>query len=283
MLARDNVNWGLVIRHAGAAAPRDSVDLSGWQATWAQVRDAAREAADKAITLGPELADSHAAKAEVLALLDWNWNAAQAEYQRALQIERNNASIIELAADIPMFLGRLPECLQLARRAAALDPLGHAWATIGFAEQFSGNLNEAAQAFHKSIELYPDGVMVHFRYASALLEQGNTQAALTEFEQESLVPARYIGKAMALDALGRRSEAEAAIAFAEEKWGDAMSYQISYFYAARNDRDRAFAWLERAYRQHDGGLLNLKVDSRFRNLRQDPRYTQLLRRMNLLE
>jgi hypothetical protein len=85
------------------------------------------------------------------------------------------------------------------------------------------------------------------------------------------VPARSIGTAQALDALGRHEEAEHTIALAEQKWGAAMAYQISYFYAGRKDADRAFAWLERAYRQHDGGLPNLKVDIRLTNLRQDPK------------
>jgi hypothetical protein len=125
--------------------------------------------------------------------------------------------------------------------------------------------------------------MAHFRCAQVLVELGDPRGALAEFEQETLVPARGIGTAQALDALGRHQEAEHTIALAEQRWGDAMAYQISYFYAGRKDADRAFSWLERAYRQHDGGLLNLKVDTRFTNLRQDPRFAALLRRMNLPE
>jgi len=97
------------------------------------------------------------------------------------------------------------------------------------------------------------------------------------------VPGRIVGTAQALDALGRHQQAEQAIALGEQKWGNAMAYQISYFYAGRKDADQAFSWLERAYRQHDGGLVNVKVDTRLRNLWQDPRYAALLRKVNLPE
>jgi len=62
-----------------------------------------------------------------------------------------------------------------------------------------------------------------------------------------------------------------------------MAYQISYVYAARNDTDRALYWLERAYRQHDTGLLSIKNDPMLRNLDSDPRYKAFLRKMNLPE
>jgi TolB-like protein len=281
LLAHDNVNWERVIRQAGSRAPSDANDVENWESTWAQARADARAAADQAIRLAPELAETHAARVQVLELLDWNWAAAESEMQRALEIEPNNARFNELAADVPLALGNTSESLRLAQHAVTLDPLGHAWKSVGFAQEVNGALREAAQSLHKGIELYPTAVMVHFRYAQVLLELGEPQAALAEFEQETLVPGRSIGTAQALDALGRHQEAEHAIALGEQKWGNAMAYQISYFYAGRKDLDRAFSWLERAYRQHDGGILNLKVDTRLRNLRQDPRFAALLRKLNL--
>jgi hypothetical protein len=62
-----------------------------------------------------------------------------------------------------------------------------------------------------------------------------------------------------------------------------MAWNIASFYAARNDSDRAFYWLERAYRQHDGGMAELKGYPMFRNLQRDPRYRALLRKVNLPE
>jgi TolB-like protein len=190
LLARDNVNWGLVIRQAGSRAPSDTTDLGDWELTWSQTRADARAAADQAITLAPELAESHAARALVFEVLDWNWPVAESELRRALEIEPNNARFNESAADVPLALGDLSESLRFAQRAATLDPLGQAWRAVGFAEEFSGALDEAAEAFRKGIALYPTAVMAHFRYAQVLLELGKPQVALAEFEQETLVPAR---------------------------------------------------------------------------------------------
>jgi len=116
-----------------------------------------------------------------------------------------------------------------------------------------------------------------------LLARGESQAALSEFERENAVPFREVGLPLALDALGRHSEADRAIANAEQKDANGIAYQIAYIYASRNDFDRAFYWLERAYRQHDGGLADVKVDPMLRNLMRDPRYKALLQKMRLPE
>jgi hypothetical protein len=64
------------------------------------------------------------------------------------------------------------------------------------------------------------------------------------------------------------------------RYADNWAYQIAETYAWRGDKDKAFEWLERAWAQHDWGLLNLKVDLFFRKLRSDPRFQAVLQRMN---
>jgi TolB-like protein len=111
----------------------------------------------------------------------------------------------------------------------------------------------------------------------------STQAALGEMERENNPAYRQTGVPLALDALGRRSEADRELAVAEHKWSGGSAYQISYVYAARNDVEHAIYWLERAYQQHDGGLLSMKHDPMLTNVEHDPRYKALLRRMKLPE
>jgi tetratricopeptide (TPR) repeat protein len=131
--------------------------------------------------------------------------------------------------------------------------------------------------------LYPTLAHSHYRYALVLLARGDPQAALSEFERESAIPFRDVGVPLALDALGRRVDADRAITVAEQKQANGMAYQIAYIYASRKNPDQTFHWLERAYRQHDGGLSELKIDPMFRGLERDPRYKALLRKMNLPE
>jgi adenylate cyclase len=83
--------------------------------------------------------------------------------------------------------------------------------------------------------------------------------------------------------LGKRADADRTLALAEQTYGNFMAYQIASVYAGRKDLDGAFRWLERAYKQRDEGLNIMKVDPMLANLRLDPRYKALLRKMNLPE
>jgi TolB-like protein len=283
ILTHDNVNWMYVFQRPDSKAPADDSDLQDWSSIWGQVRTAAHAAADQANKLGPDLAESHLAVAMVDGLLDWNWTAADAHLQRALELEPGNARIALAAADISIGLGRVREGLQLAIRAAALDPLGQASSIIGNAQYVSGLLDDALASLRKAIELSPTASGLHYQYAIVLLAKGEAQAALAEMQSDSLAPFRAVGVPLALDALGRHGDADQAIALAEQRYANGMAYQIAYIYAARGNSDRTFYWLERAYRQHDGGLAYLKVDPMFRQLRSDARFKELMRKMKLPE
>jgi TolB-like protein len=280
-LSHDNVPWYRVFKNAESASQKEDSPVQDWGSVWAQARAAAHAAADQAIKLGPELAESHAAKAYVLAWLDWNWVAADAELGKALELEPGNAGITLAAAQVALDLGRVSEGLQLANLAAAQDPLGLALSTIAWAQYVSGASDEAQASQRKYIELHPTFRGVHYRFAIVLLARGESQAALSEFEREAHVAFREVGVPLALDALGRRSDADRATAMAEQKWANAMAYQIAYIYVSRKNFDRAFYWLDRAYRQHDGGLAEMKIDPMFRNLRDDPRFKALLVKVGL--
>ena len=104
-----------------------------------------------------------------------------------------------------------------------------------------------------------------------------------EMEQETDDRYRDVGRALALDALGRRSEADRALAVAEAKYAGVVAYPIAALYANRNELDRAFVWLGRACEVHDGWMIWFPWDPLLKNLRGDPRYKALLRKMNLPE
>jgi tetratricopeptide (TPR) repeat protein len=283
VLSQDNVPWYRIYKPVAATSQMQSSPVQDWGPIWAQVRADARSAAEQAIKVDPDLAESHAAMGDVLAWVDWDWTAGAAEFKRARDLEPGNARITLAAADIAIDLGRVSEGLQLANLAATQDPLGRATRTIGWAQFVSGALDEAQAFRRKAIELFPTANNVHFDYATVLLARREPQEALAELQREIHTSFREAGLPLALDAVGRRSDADHAIALAEEKWGNAMAYQIAYFYAARNNVDRSFYWLERAYLQRDGGLADVKVDPMLRNLRGDPRYKALLHKMRLPE
>jgi tetratricopeptide (TPR) repeat protein len=282
-LTHDNVAWDVVLDvPAETKAQIQNGDFRSWGQVLELARVAAHAAAERAIKLGPALAESHAAMAQVLSILDGNWRAADVEMNKALELDPGNARIKFMAADLVGDLGRISEALQLAIRANSLDPLGDSH-VLGWLQYVNGNLDQAELSERRIIELYPTAERVHFHRAIVLLAQGKAADALTELELEPADVFRDAGRPLVLDGLGRRAEADKALALVEEKDGGGMAYQIAYIYTARKNLDRTFYWLERAYKQHDGGLSDLKIDPFFKGLKNDSRYKALLRKVGLPE
>ena len=143
---------------------------------------------------------------------------------------------------------------------------------------------EAEAAFRKALRaLDPGGARLHLAIGWALLFQGKTEAALREMQQEKEEVWPCLGLPFVYHALGRRSESEAALAAFKSKYGGEWAYQIAEVHAFRGEADLAFEWLERAYDQRDGGVVDIKSDRFFRTLIDDPRYKALLRKLKLPE
>jgi len=113
-----------------------------------------------------------------------------------------------------------------------------------------------------------------------LLSQRQPQAALEQFEQDDPWY-RSVGITLALDQLGRRTDADRSLAIAERNWGNGMAYQISYVYAARGDAAQALVWLERAYRQRDAGLLAISSDPMLASLAEHAEFKAFLGKLML--
>jgi serine/threonine-protein kinase len=225
---------------------------------------------------------AHLAMGRVLYLLDWNWDAAAAELKRTISLDPRNSEAHRLLAYIAITRGRFDEAIGLLDRAIAFDPL-QPWNYVvtGFATYRSGKLAAAEAAYRKALELSPTDGKVHYLLGSVLLVRGQSAAALGEMERETDLGYRHTGRARALDALGRRSEADRELAVAEQAFAHEKSFWIALVYAARNDPDRAFTWLDRALRQHDDGLLWMTGDPLLGKVSSDPRYKALLCKLNL--
>jgi len=293
LLTNDSIDWTRIFNSDSTSQSADvdqnlgpsfgSADVNqNWSQSWAHARAAAHAAAEQAIKLGPNLGDSHLAMADVLQS-ETDWSAADRETSKAIELAPGNARITLAAAYMAICLGRVAEGLRLADRATKQDPLGNSISTVVLGQYVSGALDEAQVSARKAIELQPTASLNHFVYAMVLFARGDSQAALSELEREKLPQFRDVYRPMILNALGRRGEADRGIAVAEEKWANGMAYNFATVYASRNDLDRAFYWLERAYRQYDGGLAWLKIDPLLRSVRHDPRYKAFLLKMKMPE
>jgi tetratricopeptide (TPR) repeat protein len=144
-----------------------------------------------------------------------------------------------------------------------------------------GKLPEAANAYRAALGLDPGSGTLHYRLGLVALGEGDASAALAEFEQEPDRDFRAVGPPLALYALDRKDEADRVLAGAERTAAAGAAYQIALIYAVRKDPDGAFKWLDRAYAQHDTGMLWMKFDPLLKDLRPDPRFQVLLRKLHL--
>jgi len=171
----------------------------------------------------------------------------------------------------------------LGRRAVDLDPLNaDSWGNgLAWTEFFMGQLDEAAADSRKALALSPDVWSSHSLLSQIYIMQGRPQDALPEIELVRFDELRAFLYPMASYALGREKESDAGLSELIAKYHDGGAYQIADVYAFRNQSDKAFEWLDRAYAQRDGGLIGTKVDPLLKSLHNDPRFSAFLKKIHL--
>ncbi|MFZ0500230.1 MAG: TIR domain-containing protein [Steroidobacteraceae bacterium] len=242
----------------------------------------AREAADRALTLSPDLAAAHIALGYLLLLADLDWRGSEAEYRRALALAPNDGDARFELGVLLAALGEVKQAIELTRQALTSEPLRANWYNT-LAGYFSGlnRLDEAEQAIDKAIELQPAASSFRETLAIIEIQRGDARAALAAARQEppglwqdvALTLARQIG--------GDRSAADAALKALIEKYADSAAYQIAEVYALRNDANATFQWLARAWSSRDPGIGYLLYDPFILRYRSDPRFAAFCRKVGL--
>ena len=272
---------GYALAWAGLSEVLEARTSSGYLSTDEGNRQA-RDAAQRALALDPNLPEAHAAIGIIKTNYDWDWAGADAAFQRALALDAGNVTTIRNAARLSLALGRFDEALGLERRAVELDPLNTA---VHFSHclmaHYAGKLDEAVSACKKTLEISPARPLAHAFLGRINLAQLHSQDALAAAEQEPEEWAHLQGLALAYHALGRSKDSDAALAELIVKYATTSAFQIAEVYAFRGETDRAFEWLERAYASRDSGLAQFKGDPLLKSLEHDPRYAAFLKKMHL--
>jgi TolB-like protein/cytochrome c-type biogenesis protein CcmH/NrfG len=256
----------------------------GAGADYATTRDAVYAALTRAVKLKPGLADAHAMLGRFYYMLDWNVGLAQPELDRALALEPNNSRALWNSAYAADVEGRFDVSIGLHAHARDMDPLAAGnYLQLGNAYYRAGRLEEAAAALRTALRLFPEVTSNHYRLGLVLLAQGNGQQALEEFTREQDPQFLATGLPLALWALGRHPEADAALAraLADSDVTHGAAYQVAIIYAQRGARAQALSWLERALAQHDGGMLWAKYDPLLKDLASEPRFQAVLAAMHM--
>jgi DNA-binding winged helix-turn-helix (wHTH) protein/TolB-like protein/Tfp pilus assembly protein PilF len=246
----------------------------------------ARSSAEQALRLDETLADAHATLALVAQNGDWNWKEAEREYRRAIELNPNYATAHHWYGEFLALMGRPDEGIVEMKRALDLDPLSLAInMDLGVVFARKREYARAVDQFLKTIDMDPHFPFVHGSLASVYEVQGRYQEAMTEVRE--LLALEGNSNAEGLNgrlhaSMGKRAEALQAIARlkALSTRQHVSPFDIASIYVRLGDKDQAFAWLEKEYREHTAQLIGLKVDAFYDSLRSDPRFDDLLRRMN---
>ena len=243
----------------------------------------AREAVERALALNPNLAAAHGQMGRIKRQVDFDWPGMDVSIQRAIALEPGNPEFVRSAALSAGILGRFDEALELSRRAVDMDPLNAgSWENLGEIEFFTGHLDDAVADLKKALEPNTDNWHGHVFLSQIYIVQGRPQDALPEIallqDQNAL---RLYLYALAYHALGREKESDAALSELIAKYQATDTYSIAVIYAFRNQSDEAFEWLDRAYAEHNDGLIQTKIDPLLKNLHNDPRFATFLKKLNL--
>jgi len=244
----------------------------------------AKEAADRAIALDPDLPEALSARFDVQFAADFDWKGGAETIKRAKALAPSDPVIVKSAAMVAIVFGDYSGGVDLARQAVALDPVNaEVRVFLAAALLQSRQPVEARAEFDRVRELNPSTPWAYAGSGFGWLMEGKNAEALAAAEHETSEFARLVVTAVALWKLDRKEESEAALATLIRDDADVGAFQIAEVYSARGDKDQAFAWLDRARRQKDGGLAYYPHDPLLDPLRSDPRWITFRRSLGLAD
>jgi TolB-like protein/DNA-binding winged helix-turn-helix (wHTH) protein/Tfp pilus assembly protein PilF len=247
-----------------------------------------RAAALKALQIDEASAEAHTALALLVQNFDWDWQTAEREFRRAIELNPNYATAHHWYAEHLTWRGRFDEALQESERARQLDPLSLIVAADnGAILYFSRQYDQAIERWRSVQAMDPDFLRAHL-IIGAYTEKGMYREALAENERlRSKIepPSFWSWQAYIYGREGQTAEAWRAIEklLSLNNRRSVDPFVVGWAYLGLRDKDQAMFWLERAHAQHSIELVTLKVNPIFDFLRQDPRFANLLTSVGLTQ
>lgn len=273
--------------YSGLADSNSGLTWHGFKSP-AEALSKANQAALKAIEIDPQSAEAHASLALVLHH-SWDWTRAEAEFKRALQLDPHYANAHHWYGDYLSVRGRHAQALLEARQALDLDPLNLMIGTwMGLRYYLARKYDLAIEQGRKTIELDPNFAAAHLLLGETYVQMRLHEKGLAELQRAAGLSGNsplYLAQvAVAHASAGRRIEALRIVAelqaISSKRY--VSPYGLAQIYAALNDKEQTFKWLQIAYDDHAVWMSYLAVDPVFDGLRSDQRFQDLLRRVRLL-
>jgi class 3 adenylate cyclase/TolB-like protein/Flp pilus assembly protein TadD len=249
----------------------------------------ARAAAERAVKLDDGLAEAHMSLAAAKLLLEWDWDGGERELRKVVELNPNIAETASLLGYERQMRGKTREAIEVTLRGVHIDPLSTLLRVdLASAYYFDRQWDAAIAEHEKALELDPAFISPFFVAAQALERKGDAAAAIARCEKAIKArgrdPSFVSALGYALASAGRRKEA-AVLARELEARHRKQPFNptlLGILYAGLGERDRAIAWLERAYREHDVQLAWFHLEPQVEPLHGDPRFEDLMRRMRLV-
>jgi serine/threonine-protein kinase len=299
--ARTDEGFGKAIGYFQRAVERDSTYARAYAAIaayynalpfYARIAPAeafpkAKAAALLALAIDDSLPEAHGALAFVLAYYEWDWTAAEREFQRALALNPSDAAVHHSYSRYLASTGRGDEAMTELRHAQELDPLSLALkANEGMVLYFGGKYDEAIARLRTTLELDSTHAVAHWGLGMALEQKRMYAEAAVEIrkamEAGGTDPLFIASLGHVYAAQGKRQEVRRLLDQLDEesKRSYVSPYHAAVLHAGLGEKDKAFEDLDRAARERSTMLVYLKKDPRLEPLRSDPRFQELLRRVH---
>ncbi|MFI5107519.1 MAG: protein kinase [Terriglobales bacterium] len=238
----------------------------------------AQEAAARALQLAPDSAEAHTSFAYVLAE-QRRWEEAEKEFKRAIELKPGYSTAHYFyALSLLVSLGRMDEAIREFKQALEIDPLSTIIITnYGYVLYVARREQEGVEQYRKALELDPNFGVAHLYLGFSFLCSGDYQRAREEIMKSD---SRLVG---ILDGSSREALLKSLIRAhtSVTRIAETKPYYIGGLYADMGEKDKAFEWLEKAYREQDPLMPSFIRGCDFATIRSDPRYTDLMRRLGV--
>ena len=249
----------------------------------------ARQAAERALQLDPQSGEAHSVLANVSFSYDWDFDAAEREFQRALTLGQNDRTAHQWFSHYCIVRNRLQEALEENSRTLGLDPVSPLFNTSRAEILYNARQYDAAIAqARRTIDQYPTYPLAYIWLGSAYREKKMYKEALEQFSRglklsgnQPAVAALY-GHALAVsgDVAGARKTLADLKQLAQTRYVSAIYFACVY--TGLGDNKMALDWLDKAYKERNDRLVYLNVDPMADPLRSEPRFHDLMKRLRLL-
>ena len=251
-----------------------------------EVMPKAKEAALRAVEIDDSLAEAHSSLGLVKVYYDHDWIGAETEFRTALRLDPNLVSAHQRYGSYLTFMGRFEESIRHYETALELDPFSlQINMNLATTYYLRGEYERAINHLNKTSELEPNYMPTHFVLGSTYIQQVRLEEAIEEFQSiykaddEAYIALGFMGYAHALN--GQRAEAETLLSILEDiaQRKYVSPYSLLLIHLAIGPLDRVFRLLEQLYEERNDWLVWLKVSPELKNVRNDPRFQDLLRRI----